>query len=106
MVSKGKEQVKSLEIDDTSQLSLEPEVSPAAPRAKRQARQAEDEQAKDPYLDSGKELDDILLKFKKYAKYQRVRLKIKFLAVLMVVFSQKMRELMLIHFHVQVLQTK
>ncbi len=68
MVAKGKGQGKSLEIDDTSQLSLEPEVSPAAPRAKRQARQAEDEQAKDPYLDSGKELDDILLKFKKYAK--------------------------------------
>lgn len=68
MVAKGKGQGKSLEIDDTSQLSLEPEVSPAAPRAKRQARQAEDEQVKDPYLDSGKELDDILLKFKKYAK--------------------------------------
>ncbi|EEH00318.1 conserved hypothetical protein (plasmid) [Borreliella finlandensis] len=68
MVAKGKGQGKSLEIDDISQLSLEPEVSSAAPRAKRQARQAEDEQAKDPYLDSGKELDDILLKFKKYAK--------------------------------------
>ncbi|WP_210360694.1 DUF228 domain-containing protein [Borreliella valaisiana] len=68
MVAKGKGQGKSLDIDDTSQLSLEPEVSPAAPRAKRQARQAEDEQAKDSYLDSGKELDDILLKFKKYAK--------------------------------------
>ncbi|WP_418905436.1 DUF228 domain-containing protein (plasmid) [Borreliella turdi] len=68
MVAKGKGQGKSLEIDDTSQLSLEPEVSPTAPRAKRQARQAEDDQAKDHYLDSGNELDDILLKFKKYAK--------------------------------------
>ncbi|MCD2410361.1 DUF228 domain-containing protein, partial [Borreliella burgdorferi] len=39
-----------------------------APRSKRQTRQAEEVQAKDPYLDSVKELDDVLLKFKKYSK--------------------------------------
>ncbi len=62
MALKGKGQV----VDDP-QLGLASEA-PAAPRAKRQARQAEDIQAQDPYLDSIKELDDILLKFKKYAK--------------------------------------
>ncbi|MCD2332815.1 DUF228 domain-containing protein [Borreliella americana] len=67
MVSKGKVQVKGLDTDDSLQLGLESE-SPAAPRAKRQARQAEEELAKNSYSDSIKELDDILLKFKKYSK--------------------------------------
>ncbi|WP_215537823.1 DUF228 domain-containing protein, partial [Borreliella bavariensis] len=65
---KGKGQVSGLGVDDNLQLGLEEEVQPATLRAKRQARQAEGVQAKDPYLDSVKELDDILLKFKKYAK--------------------------------------
>ncbi len=60
--------MKGLNTDDNPQLDLESEVLSAAPRAKRQARQAEDEQAKDSYLDSIKELDNILVKFKKYAK--------------------------------------
>ncbi|OEL75826.1 hypothetical protein BHF13_26880, partial [Escherichia coli] len=59
---KGKGQVV-----DNPQLGLQAEA-PAAPRAKRQVRQAEDVQAEDSYLDSILELDDILLKFKKYAK--------------------------------------
>ncbi|AEL70214.1 conserved hypothetical protein (plasmid) [Borreliella afzelii PKo] len=62
MALKGKGQVV-----DNPQLGLQAEA-PAAPRAKRQARQAEDVQAEDSYLDSIQELDDILLKFKKYAK--------------------------------------
>ncbi|WP_418455564.1 DUF228 domain-containing protein (plasmid) [Borreliella californiensis] len=67
MALKDKGQVEDLAAVDNPQLDLEAEV-PVAPRAKRQARQAEDVQAKDPYLDSVKELDDVLLKFKKYAK--------------------------------------
>ncbi|MBB6032072.1 hypothetical protein HNR35_001075 [Borreliella spielmanii] len=62
MVVKGKGQV-----DDNPQLGLEVGSPVAAPRARRQARQADDVQV-DPYLGSVKELDDILLKFKKYAK--------------------------------------
>ncbi|WP_419264861.1 DUF228 domain-containing protein, partial [Borreliella afzelii] len=62
MALKGKGQVV-----DNPQLGLQAEA-PAAPRAKRQARQAEDAQSEDSYLDSIQELDDILLKFKKYAK--------------------------------------
>ncbi|AEL19210.1 conserved hypothetical protein (plasmid) [Borreliella bissettiae DN127] len=67
MALKGNEQVENLDAVDNLQLGLEAQVS-AAPRAKRQARQAEDAQAKDPYLESIDELDDILLKFKKYVK--------------------------------------
>uniref|UniRef100_UPI003BF50DBC DUF228 domain-containing protein n=1 Tax=Borreliella afzelii TaxID=29518 RepID=UPI003BF50DBC len=67
MALKGKEQVSGPGVDDNPQLGLQAEIS-AAPRAKRQARQAEDVQAEDSYLDSIQELDDILLKFKKYAK--------------------------------------
>ncbi len=59
---------KDLNTYDNPQLDLESEVLPAASRDKRQARQAEDEQAKDLYLDSVKELDNILVKFKKYVK--------------------------------------
>ncbi len=67
MALKGKEQVSGPGVDDNPQLGLQAEIS-AAPRAKRQARQAEDDAVMDPYLESVKELDDILLKFKKYAK--------------------------------------
>ncbi|MCD2379313.1 DUF228 domain-containing protein, partial [Borreliella burgdorferi] len=67
MALKGKGQVENLAAVDNPQLDLEAEA-PAAPRAKRQARQAEDAQGEDPYLGSVKELDDILLKFKKYVK--------------------------------------
>ncbi|MCD2374554.1 DUF228 domain-containing protein [Borreliella burgdorferi] len=67
MALKGKGQVENLAAVDNLQLDLEAEA-PAAPRAKRQARQAEDAQGEDPYLGSVKELDDILLKFKKYVK--------------------------------------
>ncbi|WP_418905206.1 DUF228 domain-containing protein (plasmid) [Borreliella finlandensis] len=69
MSLKGKGQAKGSDSDDNLQLGLETEVSIATSRAKRQARQAEDGlQGKDPYFDSVKELDDILLKFKKYSK--------------------------------------
>ncbi|OJH14146.1 hypothetical protein ER70_10435, partial (plasmid) [Borreliella bissettiae] len=61
MALKGNEQVENPDAVDNLQLDLEAQV-PAAPRAKRQARQAEDAQAKDPYLESIDELDDILLK--------------------------------------------
>ncbi len=67
MALKGKGQAKSPNVDDNPQLGLESEI-PVAPRSKRQTRQAEEVQAKDPYLDSVKELDDVLLKFKKYSK--------------------------------------
>ncbi len=63
MALKGKGQAKSPNVHDNPQLGLESEI-PVAPRSKRQARQAEEAQAKDPYLDSVKELDDVLLKFK------------------------------------------
>ncbi|MBB6213879.1 DUF228 domain-containing protein [Borreliella californiensis] len=68
MALKDNVQVENLAAVDNPQLDLEGEVPVVVPRAKRQARQAEDVQAKDPYLDSVKELDDVLLKFKKYAK--------------------------------------
>ncbi|XOU12992.1 DUF228 domain-containing protein (plasmid) [Borreliella americana] len=68
MASKGKEQVKGLDTNDSIQLGIESEIPVVASRSKRQARQVEDEQAKDPYFDSVKELDDVLLKFKKYSK--------------------------------------
>ncbi|WP_418457020.1 DUF228 domain-containing protein [Borreliella kurtenbachii] len=64
---KGNGQVENLDAVDNPQLDLEAKA-PAAPRAKRQARQAEDVQSKDPYLDAIKELDDVLLKFKKHVK--------------------------------------
>ncbi|WP_367611791.1 DUF228 domain-containing protein [Borreliella kurtenbachii] len=64
---KGNGQVENLDAVDNPQLDLEVKA-PAAPRAKRQARQAEDVQAKDPYLDAINELDDVLLKFKKHVK--------------------------------------
>ncbi|MGF7102246.1 DUF228 domain-containing protein [Borreliella kurtenbachii] len=67
MVLKDTGQAENLDAADNPQLDLEAEA-PAAPRAKRQARQAKDVQAKDPYLDAMNELDDILLKFKKYVK--------------------------------------
>ncbi len=67
MALKGKGQAKAPNVDDNPQLGLESEI-PVAPRSKRQTRQAEEVQAKDPYLDSVKELDDVLLKFKKYSK--------------------------------------
>lgn len=66
---KGQLMMKGLNTDDNPQLDLESEVFTAATRAKRQVKQAKDEQAKDPsYLDSVKEIDNILVKFKKYAK--------------------------------------
>ncbi|ACN56108.1 DUF228 domain-containing protein [Borreliella burgdorferi] len=69
MALKGKEQGKDLDVIDNPQVGLEAQVPSVAPRSKRQARQAEpDGQAEDPYLDSVKSLDDILLKFKKYTK--------------------------------------
>ncbi|MCD2375545.1 DUF228 domain-containing protein [Borreliella burgdorferi] len=67
MALKGNEQVENPDAVDNPQVGLEAQVS-AAPRAKRQARQAEDAQGEDPYLESIDELDDILLKFKKYVK--------------------------------------
>ncbi|WP_418885653.1 DUF228 domain-containing protein [Borreliella tanukii] len=67
MTVKGKGQVPEPDVDDNLQLGLE-EVQPAVPRARRQARSADDVQGVDPYLYSVKELDDILLKFKKYSK--------------------------------------
>ncbi|WP_418905961.1 DUF228 domain-containing protein [Borreliella carolinensis] len=68
MVLKGNVQVENLEaVEENPQLDLEAEI-PAAPRAKRQARQAEDAQGEDPYLEAINELDDVLLKFKKYVK--------------------------------------
>ncbi|WP_210371762.1 DUF228 domain-containing protein [Borreliella garinii] len=68
MALKDKGPLKDLNVDNNLQLDLESEVLQAAPRAKRQARQAEDEQSKNPYLDSVKEFDNILVKFKKYVK--------------------------------------
>ncbi|PRQ90735.1 hypothetical protein CV691_06220 [Borreliella burgdorferi] len=67
MASKGKEQVKGLDTNDNLQLGIESEI-PVAPRSKRQTRQAEDAQGEDPYLEAINELDDVLLKFKKYVK--------------------------------------
>ncbi|WP_417861974.1 DUF228 domain-containing protein (plasmid) [Borreliella andersonii] len=64
-----KGQAKGSDSDDNLQLGLETEVTDTAHRAKRQARQAEEDvQVKDSYFDSVKELDNILLKFKKYSK--------------------------------------
>lgn len=70
MTVKGKGQVPGPGVDDDLQLGLEEEVQQAAApvRARRQARSADDAQGLDPYLNLGKELDDILLKFKKYSK--------------------------------------
>ncbi|WP_210753265.1 DUF228 domain-containing protein [Borreliella valaisiana] len=69
MALKDKGPLKDLNVDNNLQVGLELEVSAATPRVKRQARQSEnDAQGVDPYLDSVKDLDDILLKFKKYAK--------------------------------------
>ncbi|MCD2372325.1 hypothetical protein LRB25_05420, partial [Borreliella burgdorferi] len=62
MALKGNVQVENLEAVEDLQLDLEAQVS-AAPRAKRQARQAEDAQGEDPYLDAIDEFNDILLKF-------------------------------------------
>ncbi|WP_330999453.1 DUF228 domain-containing protein [Borreliella burgdorferi] len=67
MALKGNMQVENLEAVEDPQVDLGAQVS-AAPRAKRQARQAEDVQGEDPYLESINELDDVLLKFKKYSK--------------------------------------
>ncbi|MCR8910235.1 DUF228 domain-containing protein, partial [Borreliella burgdorferi] len=67
MALKGNMQVENLEAVEDPQVDLGAQVS-AAPRAKRQARQAEDAQGEDPYLEAINELDDILLKFKKYVK--------------------------------------
>ncbi|WP_418454080.1 DUF228 domain-containing protein [Borreliella lusitaniae] len=68
MALKGKGQSKDLDADHNLQLGLKAEVIDA-PRAKRQARQPQENvQTKDSYLDSLKELDDILLQFKKYSK--------------------------------------
>ncbi|PRQ93150.1 hypothetical protein CV695_06280, partial [Borreliella burgdorferi] len=67
MALKGNVQVENLEAVEDPQLDLGAQV-PAAPRAKRQARQAEDAQGEDPYLEAINELDDVLLKFKKYVK--------------------------------------
>ncbi|WP_420025717.1 DUF228 domain-containing protein (plasmid) [Borreliella yangtzensis] len=69
MSVKGKGQVPGPGVDDDLQLGLEEVQQDAAPvRARRQARSADDAQGVDPYLNLGKELDDILLKFKKYSK--------------------------------------
>ncbi|MCD2332843.1 DUF228 domain-containing protein [Borreliella americana] len=67
MSVKGKEQGEVLDVGDNLQLDSQSE-SYTAPRVKRQAKQVEEEQVKDPYFDSVTELDDILLKFKKYSK--------------------------------------
>ncbi|WP_424632765.1 DUF228 domain-containing protein [Borreliella lusitaniae] len=74
MALKGRGEKKDLDADHNLQLGLEAEVIDVSPRAKRQAKQPEARQpqenvkAKDSYLDSLKELDDILLQFKKYSK--------------------------------------
>ncbi len=97
--------MKGLNTDDNPQLDLEAEVLPAASRAKCQARQAKEEQAKDPYLDSVKELDNILVKFTKYAKSMG-SIENKVFSSSSGCFQSKMSELMFMHLHIQVLQTK
>lgn len=68
MAIKGKGQIPGPGVDDNLQLGLEEEVQPVAPRAKRQTQSADDAERLDSYLTSVKELNDTLLKFKKYAK--------------------------------------
>ncbi|WP_421115144.1 DUF228 domain-containing protein (plasmid) [Borreliella andersonii] len=69
MAAKDKGQAKGPDSDGDLQLGLESEITDIAPRAKRQARRAEkDVQVENPYFESVKELDNILLKFKKYSK--------------------------------------
>ncbi|PRR32180.1 DUF228 domain-containing protein [Borreliella burgdorferi] len=69
MALQDKGQTKILDTDNNLQLGIKSEVTSTFPRSKRKARQMEDGvQLKDSYLDSLAELDDILVKFKKYSK--------------------------------------